>query len=180
MHDPATGDALQQTTGGLLVWRKADNWTAFTDGFRTWVHGPDGAVHLRLNSERFAWENDPITPPAPPAGPTVPAPPTAPTPPPPTPVPPTPTPDPQAQLPPVAAARQDAAARLGVPEDQLGIERLEPVEWGDSSLGCPQPGQFYLQVITPGYLVVISGAGRQLEYHTDTRGRIVLCAQSGP
>src|SRR5262245_27800412 len=25
--NPANGNAEQQTTGGLLVWRKADNWT---------------------------------------------------------------------------------------------------------------------------------------------------------
>ena len=28
-HYNAIGDSVQQTTGGLLVWRKADNWTAF-------------------------------------------------------------------------------------------------------------------------------------------------------
>jgi hypothetical protein len=52
----ANGDALQHSTGGLLVWRKADNWTAFTDGYRTWVNGPLG-VQQRLNSERFSWES---------------------------------------------------------------------------------------------------------------------------
>ena len=41
--DPARGEALQQTTGGLLVWHKADNWTGFTDGHRTWIIGPDPA-----------------------------------------------------------------------------------------------------------------------------------------
>jgi hypothetical protein len=54
-HNPANGDALQKTTGGLLVWRKSDNFTAFTDGHRSWVAGPFG-VQSRLNSERFAWE----------------------------------------------------------------------------------------------------------------------------
>ena len=39
-HYNAIGDSVQQTTGGLLVWRKADNWTAFTDGYRTWLNGP--------------------------------------------------------------------------------------------------------------------------------------------
>ena len=38
-HNPTNGDGLQETTGtgpgGLLVWRKADNWTAYTDGYRT-------------------------------------------------------------------------------------------------------------------------------------------------
>src|SRR4051812_11270409 len=38
----ANGDALQATTNGLLVWRKADNRTAFTDGSTTWINGPHG------------------------------------------------------------------------------------------------------------------------------------------
>src|SRR5438876_283795 len=57
-HNPANGDALQHTTSGLLVWRKADNWTAFTDGFRTWINGPNG-IQQRLNRERFPWEAGP-------------------------------------------------------------------------------------------------------------------------
>jgi hypothetical protein len=53
----ANGDAVQSTTGGLLVWRKADNFTAFTDGYRTWVNGPFG-LQTRLNTARFPWESD--------------------------------------------------------------------------------------------------------------------------
>lgn len=56
-HHSANGDSVQQTTGGLLVWRKADDWTAFTDGYRTWINGPNG-LEQRLNSERFPWEPD--------------------------------------------------------------------------------------------------------------------------
>lgn len=51
----ANGDAQQHTVGGLVVWRKADNWTAFTDGYRTWINGPYG-IQKRLNSELFSWE----------------------------------------------------------------------------------------------------------------------------
>lgn len=51
----ANGDGQQPTTHGMMVWRKADNFTAFTDGFHTWVNGPSG-VQMRLNSERFSWE----------------------------------------------------------------------------------------------------------------------------
>ena len=43
--------------GGLLVWRRQDNWTGFTDGHRTWTSGPNG-LELRLNTERFCWESD--------------------------------------------------------------------------------------------------------------------------
>ncbi|GEM_PF-2015432 len=57
-HTPSTGDTLQHTTKGLLVWRKLDNWTAFTDGYRTWINGPNG-VQERLNACRFSWEANP-------------------------------------------------------------------------------------------------------------------------
>ena len=53
--DPMRGEALQQTTGGLLVWHQAGNWTAFTDGYRTWIIGPDG-LQSRLNTEQLDWE----------------------------------------------------------------------------------------------------------------------------
>jgi hypothetical protein len=54
-HDPQAGDALQDTTNGLLVWRKSDNWTAFTDGSQSWVNGPLG-LQQRLNDQRLWWE----------------------------------------------------------------------------------------------------------------------------
>jgi aldose sugar dehydrogenase len=51
----ANGDAQQHTANGLMAWRKADNFTAFTDGSHTWVDGPFG-IQDRPNSQRFAWE----------------------------------------------------------------------------------------------------------------------------
>ena len=57
-YDNLSGDAVQHTsTGGLFVWRKADNWTGFTDGYHTWVIGP-GGLQERLNSDHFAWETE--------------------------------------------------------------------------------------------------------------------------
>jgi hypothetical protein len=49
------GDVQQPTANGLLVWRKADNWVAFTNGAETWVNGPFG-LESRLNTRAFAWE----------------------------------------------------------------------------------------------------------------------------
>jgi hypothetical protein len=75
-HYGPNGDSLQQTATGLMVWRKADNWTAFTDGSRTWINGPYG-VQVRGNDERFPWEAQmPAAPPTP--GPTAPVAPSAP------------------------------------------------------------------------------------------------------
>jgi hypothetical protein len=78
----------------------------------------------------------------------------------------------------VDAALRDAATRLNVGVEQLRVERVERQQWPDASLGCRQEGVFYAQVITPGYLVVIAGGGKQLEYHTDTRDRAVFCREA--
>ena len=56
-HYNASGDREQETTGGLLVLRKADNRTVFTDGARTWINGPYG-LQKRINWRRFPWEPD--------------------------------------------------------------------------------------------------------------------------
>jgi hypothetical protein len=78
----------------------------------------------------------------------------------------------------VEAAMSDATAHLGVSRDQLHVDQVQAHQWPDSSLGCPQPGQLYSQIVTPGYLVVISGSGKQLEYHTDARSHVTLCQES--
>ena len=52
----ATGNALQSTSGGLLAWRKTDNWTAFTDGATTWINGPQGLVSRPNAGPLFSWE----------------------------------------------------------------------------------------------------------------------------
>jgi hypothetical protein len=54
---PLSAEAVQHTSGGLLVWRKADNGTAFTDGSQTWLLGPYG-LQQRPNNRRFAWESN--------------------------------------------------------------------------------------------------------------------------
>lgn len=56
-HDGDNGDGRQRTTGGEMVWRRASNTMAFTNGYETWVAGPEG-LQRRLNAERFAWEPD--------------------------------------------------------------------------------------------------------------------------
>lgn len=86
-----------------------------------------------------------------------------------------PTPDPATAI---QAALTDAETSLGIPGDQLHVVQVVPRDWPDSSLGCPQPGLMYSQIVTPGFLIVISSYNRQLEYHTDARSRVVLCQQS--
>jgi hypothetical protein len=89
------------------------------------------------------------------------------------------SPDPEAQTS-IDAAVRDAAAHLNVGVAELRVEQVEARQWSDSSLGCPRPGVMYSQVVTPGFLIVIREAGaggKQLEYHSDARGRVVLCQE---
>ncbi|MGH8165958.1 MAG: hypothetical protein ACREQ1_01895, partial [Woeseiaceae bacterium] len=46
-------------------------------------------------------------------------------------------------------ASQIASKHLSVPASELEILRIDAIEWRDSSLGCPDPGMNYMQVITP-------------------------------
>jgi hypothetical protein len=58
----------------------------------------------------------------------------------------------------------EAASLAGVPRDQLTIERAEAVTWGDGSLGCPEPGMMYTQVLVDGYWVVIRAGDRTFDF----------------
>ena len=64
---------------------------------------------------------------------------------------------------------------LGVPPETVQVVSVEPRNWPDTSLGCPQPDMLYAQVVTPGYLVLVDVSGERIEYHTDERGTIVRC-----
>ncbi|GAG38203.1 unnamed protein product, partial [marine sediment metagenome] len=77
-------------------------------------------------------------------------------------------------------AQLDAAKRSGVPVDQVRIVRVKAMTWPDTSLGCPEPGMTYLQVLTPGFLIVVKAGDRRFEYHTDEESKVVLCEQGRP
>jgi hypothetical protein len=79
----------------------------------------------------------------------------------------------------IALARADLAQRLGVAEEEIVVRSLEAVQWPDTSLGCPQPGMMYAQVITPGYRVVFEVGGKAYEYHTDAGQSTILCEEEG-
>lgn len=63
--------------------------------------------------------------------------------------------------------------------DEIKVVSLEAVEWRDSSLGCPQEGMAYAQVITPGYMIVLEADGQTYEFHTNTTDQVVPCFEEG-
>ena len=68
----------------------------------------------------------------------------------------------------------DLAKQLGIATESITVRSVEAVEWSDASLGCPEPGMMYAQVITPGYRIVLEANGQSYEYHTGS-GTIVRC-----
>lgn len=71
-------------------------------------------------------------------------------------------------------AREELAQKLGVTPKDITVVTAEPIMWSDTSLGCPEPGQMYAQVITPGYRFILEYEGKQYDYHAG-RGHLVLC-----
>lgn len=72
-------------------------------------------------------------------------------------------------------AIEDLARELDLAPGEISVLSIEPVEWPDTSLGCPRPGMTYAQVITPGLRIVLEANDRSYEYHTDQYSSVVLC-----
>jgi hypothetical protein len=69
----------------------------------------------------------------------------------------------------------DAAKRFKVAESSVVLVRAEQLTWSDGSLGCPEPGMMYTQMLVPGFRVVAKTSGGELTYHTDSRGNAKSC-----
>lgn len=84
---------------------------------------------------------------------------------------------------PAALAADRAAVKLAeelsLEVDDVTILQTESVDWPDSSLGCPKPGQNYLMVITPGFRVSLEADGQAYEYHTNRDGTILVRCEGG-
>ncbi|MGE5532382.1 MAG: hypothetical protein ACM3VW_09725, partial [Bacteroidota bacterium] len=84
----------------------------------------------------------------------------------------------QVRPPEIGIAQSELAQRLGVSPDQVSIERFEARNWRDSSLGCPQAGATYTQVVTPGYYILLRHGADVFEYHSDCSGRVAYCSRN--
>jgi hypothetical protein len=93
--------------------------------------------------------------------------------------PPTPGPSTPAQGP-VEQAKSDLTGRLGISASQVTVVSSQQVTWRDASLGCPQPGMQYAQVLTNGSRIVLEAGGKRYEYHSGVHGTPVLCANPQP
>lgn len=72
-------------------------------------------------------------------------------------------------------AKGELAEYLKTDKDKIEIVSVESVNWTDASLGAPEEGMFYAQVITSGFKVVLLANSIKYAAHTDDTGeRVVL------
>lgn len=75
----------------------------------------------------------------------------------------------------MSQAITDLAERLGVAPEQIEVVSAEAVVWPDGSLGCPQPGMLYPQVLQEGMRIRLAVAGVIYQYHSGERRAPFLC-----
>ena len=62
-------------------------------------------------------------------------------------------------------AVDDLVARLGVTREAVETVSVEAHTWSDASLGLPEPGMAYAQVLTDGFIVTLRSTGKTYVYH---------------
>ena len=75
----------------------------------------------------------------------------------------------------VEKAKADLARRLTVSVNEIILSEATSVIWPDSSLGCPEAGKAYSQVLTPGYLILLEHDGNKFEYHANIHNYFFHC-----
>jgi hypothetical protein len=75
---------------------------------------------------------------------------------------------------PAALAMKTLSRHISVPMKEVRVVSITPMEWRDSSLGCPKPDRGYMQVITPGHMAVLEHGGREYSVHVAGK-RALVC-----
>lgn len=65
--------------------------------------------------------------------------------------------------------------RTGAEQADIQVVRADAVVWNDGSLGCPKPGEFYIQMLINGYWVVLEVQGMEYDYRVSDKGNFTLC-----
>jgi len=72
-------------------------------------------------------------------------------------------------------ARSDLVGRLRIGANEILLVDVVDVTWPDASLGCPQPGMSYPQVLTEGTRIRFRVGPRVYQYHVGPGGAPRFC-----
>jgi hypothetical protein len=75
----------------------------------------------------------------------------------------------------IERATEDLANRFSIPLAEISVAATFEVTWPDSGLGCPQTGMASIQVLTPGYLILLEYNNNKYEYHANMGSYVTFC-----
>lgn len=75
----------------------------------------------------------------------------------------------------IDTAIADLANRLSLDRSTIEVVSAQSVVWPDRSLGCPQPGMVYLQVLSEGFHIELRAKGQMYSYHGGAGRGPFLC-----
>ncbi len=71
----------------------------------------------------------------------------------------------------------DLVNKLQINKQVIKTIQVEARSFNDTSLGCPEKGKMYPQVITPGFVITLSAMGKTYTYHAGL-DRVVNCSSN--
>jgi hypothetical protein len=63
---------------------------------------------------------------------------------------------------------------LEIDPKEIILEKFRHVAWPDTSIGCPQDGHVYSQILTPGYTIGFQIGDKHYTMHTDATGALIV------
>lgn len=67
-----------------------------------------------------------------------------------------------------ALAIRRVSQQQDIPAEEITLADVLPVQWQDSSLGCPQAGQTYADSQIDGYRIIVQARETSYQFHTDS------------
>ncbi len=75
----------------------------------------------------------------------------------------------------IQQAVADLSQRLSIAPESIQVLEARSVTWPDGSLGCPQPGMQYIQVLVDGAYILLHAEGKDYPYHSGGSRAPFLC-----
>jgi len=70
----------------------------------------------------------------------------------------------------IEKAKSDLAQRTGIPTEEISLDYFAYITWPNASLGCPEPGMAYADVLVDGYQILLRAGLDVYSYHGASSG----------
>jgi hypothetical protein len=69
--------------------------------------------------------------------------------------------------------QNEVSGLLGVPVENIQIEKIEKTDWPNSCLGLPEADEACTEVITPGWLLTFNVNGQEYRFRVNETGTVI-------